>query len=64
MDFFSSLNLSLTSLGNIGAGLGKLDPASIRVLPAYVKWFLSFMMIAGRLELWTAFVLFSRAYWR
>jgi trk system potassium uptake protein TrkH len=64
MDLFSSLNASLISLGNIGLGLGKLDSASLMALPVYVKWFLSFMMIAGRLELWTAFVFFSRAYWR
>jgi trk system potassium uptake protein TrkH len=64
MDLFSSLNVSLISLGNIGIGLGKLNAASVLALPVYVKLFLSFMMIAGRLELWTAFVFFSKAYWR
>jgi Trk-type K+ transport system membrane component len=29
-------------------------------LPWFAKWALSFIMIAGRLELWTVFVLFSR----
>jgi trk system potassium uptake protein TrkH len=64
MDLFSSLNASLISIGNIGLGLGKLDAASVLALPAYAKWFLSFLMIAGRLELWTAFVFFSKDYWR
>jgi trk system potassium uptake protein TrkH len=32
--------------------------------PDYVKWVLSFIMLAGRLELWTAIVFLSRDYWR
>jgi trk system potassium uptake protein TrkH len=65
LDLFSSLNAALLSLGNIGLGLGRLDPAEVFYnFPAYVKLALSFLMIAGRLELWTAFVFFSRDYWR
>jgi trk system potassium uptake protein TrkH len=65
LDFYSSLNLSLISIGNIGLGLGNLSSPEVFLnLPGYVKWFFSFIMIAGRLELWTAFVFFSRDYWR
>ena len=64
-DIFSSLNTALLALGNIGMGLGKAGPGAIfGDLPGYVKWALSLVMIAGRLELWTAFVFFSRDYWR
>ena len=61
----NSLSIALLSLGNIG-----LDPALLNQtaivggLPDYAKWTLSFIMIAGRLELWTAFVFFSKEYWR
>lgn len=64
-DHLNSFSLALITLGNIG-----LDPAAFNLVsvfgyfPDYVKWTLCFIMIAGRLELWTAFVFFSREYWR
>ncbi|MDR0690101.1 MAG: TrkH family potassium uptake protein [Spirochaetaceae bacterium] len=64
-DVFSSLSTALLTLGNIGLGFGLAGPgATFGGLPGYVKWALSLVMIAGRLELWTAFVFFSRDYWR
>ena len=65
IDFFTGLTTGLLTLGNIGLGIGKMGPGSeFSAFPAYVKWGLSFIMIAGRLELWTVFVFFSRYYWR
>ncbi|MDR2102816.1 MAG: TrkH family potassium uptake protein [Treponema sp.] len=65
LDPFSSFNAGLLALGNIGLGLGVFSTGvPLLPLPAYVKWGLSFIMIAGRLELWTALVFFSRDYWR
>jgi trk system potassium uptake protein TrkH len=62
IDLSSSFITALASVGNIGFGMG--TPLVVAAFPSYVKWFLSFVMIAGRLELWTAFVFFSRDYWR
>jgi trk system potassium uptake protein TrkH len=65
LDLFSSLNAGLLTLGNIGLGLGVFGGGPpFPTLPAYVKWGLSLIMIAGRLELWTALAVFSRDYWR
>jgi trk system potassium uptake protein TrkH len=65
LDIFSSLNAALICLGNIGMGLGKPGPFSgVSAFPAYVTWGLSFIMILGRLELWTVLVFFTRDYWR
>ncbi|GAB6392475.1 MAG: Trk system potassium uptake protein TrkH [Treponematales bacterium] len=65
IEVFPALNLALLSLGNIGTGLGTADyGAVIRQLPQWVKWFLCFLMVAGRLELWTVFALFSREWWK
>jgi trk system potassium uptake protein TrkH len=64
-DPFSSLNLALFTVGNVGIGFGTLGLGLIPPdMPDYVKWGLSFGMIAGRLELWTALVIFSPDYWR
>jgi trk system potassium uptake protein TrkH len=65
LDIFSSLNLALLAQGNIGAGLGRSNFGPVIYgLPAIAKVGLCFTMIAGRLELWTVFVLFSRDFRR
>ncbi|MDR1506462.1 MAG: TrkH family potassium uptake protein [Treponema sp.] len=65
LDHISSFNVALISLGNIGLDPGMTGQIEIfAAFPAYVKWFLCFIMIAGRLELWTAVVFLSRDYWR
>jgi trk system potassium uptake protein TrkH len=62
---WDAFNAALASLGNIGLGLGNLNNgAVIAGCPGYVKWGLCLFMIAGRLELWTFFVLFMPEYWR
>jgi trk system potassium uptake protein TrkH len=62
---WDSLNAALVSLGNTGLGLGKMNGgAALASSPGYVKWGLCLFMIAGRLELWTFFVLFMPDYWR
>ncbi len=64
-DPFSAVNAALITVGNIGLGLGHVGPDfNFHHFPSYLKWIFSFVMIAGRLELWTAFIFFSREYWR
>jgi trk system potassium uptake protein TrkH len=64
-DLETSMGAVATSLGNIGPGLGKVGPAEnfMHVKPIG-KWFLSFLMSLGRLELFTILVLFSPAFWK
>ncbi len=64
-DLQSAMGAVATSLGNIGPGLGNVGPAENfhHVHPAG-KWFLSFLMLLGRLELFTVLVLFSPAFWK
>ena len=65
LNHLTSFSLVLISLGNIGLDPGLLEQTAIvAAFPGYVKWVLSFIMIAGRLELWTAIVFLSRDYWR
>ncbi len=64
-DLDSSMGAVATCLGNIGPGLGNVGPVLnfANVAPAG-KWFLSFLMLLGRLELFTVLVLFSPSFWR
>ena len=64
-DLESSMGAVATCLGNIGPGLGNVGPAEnfVHVHPAG-KWFLSFLMLLGRLELFTVLVLFSPTFWK
>ncbi|WP_372775219.1 TrkH family potassium uptake protein [Mangrovibacterium sp.] len=64
-DLNSSMGAVATCLGNIGPGLGNYGPAdNFFHVPAVGKWFLSFLMLLGRLELFTVLVLFSPAFWK
>ena len=64
-DYHTSLGAVATSLGNIGPGFGSVGPAAnFAHIPAGGKWFLSFLMLLGRLELFTIIVIFSPAFWK
>jgi trk system potassium uptake protein TrkH len=64
-DLGSSCGAVGTTLGNIGPGIGVFGPAeSFNQVPAFGKWFLSFLMIIGRLELFTVLILLSPGFWR
>lgn len=65
IDIISSFSAVTASLGNIGPGLGAVGPAAhYQHLPLGAKWLLSFCMLAGRLEIYTVFVLFTRDFWK
>ena len=65
IDLFSSLCTSLSITGNVGVGFGAAGPFNnFSGFPDYLKLFYSLIMIAGRLELWTVFVLFMPEYWK
>jgi len=64
-DILTSLSAALTSVGNVGPGLGAIGPFdSFAHFPSAVKLTLCFAMIAGRLELFTILILFHRDFWR
>lgn len=64
-DIVTSFSTALVTLGNIGPGFGKIGPTvNYAFYPDYIKWFLSFIMALGRLELYTVLVLFTRRFWR
>ncbi len=65
LDFISAIGVSASSLGNIGPALGSVGPIeNYSHLPQMAKWFSSFLMLLGRLELFTVLIIFSPAFWR
>ena len=65
LDLRSAMGAVAATLGNIGPGLGSVGPAANYAhIPGIGKWLLSFLMLIGRLELFTVLVLLSPAFWR
>ena len=64
-DLDTSVGAVAATLGNIGPGIGNVGPAlNFSEIHVAGKWFLSFLMLVGRLELFTVLVLFSPMFWR
>lgn len=65
LDFQTAMGSVVTSLGNVGPGIGGVGPAeNFALIPMPGKWFLSFLMLLGRLELFTVLILFTPYFWR
>lgn len=65
VDFIEALSAVATSISNVGPGIGSVGPSSTFYhLPNSVKWVLSFLMLVGRLELFTITILFTPYFWR
>jgi trk system potassium uptake protein len=66
LDPVSAISGSAASLSNVGPGLGPVigPVGNYSSLNDPAKWVCSFLMLVGRLELMTAYVLFTAAFWR
>ncbi len=65
LDFISAIGGAASSLGNVGPAFGSLSPLSnFNGLPALGKWWCCFLMLAGRLELFTVLILLTPYFWK
>ena len=65
VDFMEALSAVATSIGNVGPGIGKLGPShTFYYLPDTAKWVLAFLMLLGRLELFTIAIIFTPYFWK
>lgn len=65
LDFESAIGAATSSLGNIGPAIGSVSPVdNYNHLSIPAKWFCSFLMLIGRLELFTVLILFTPFFWR
>ncbi len=64
-DMLSGFTASLALIGNIGPGFGLVGPAgNFAFFSPFVKVFFSFIMLAGRLELYTMIIYFTPGFWK
>ena len=65
LDFENAVGVAAASLGNVGPAIGDFGPASnYSELPALGKYWSSFLMLMGRLELFTVLILFTPFFWK
>lgn len=65
LDFESAIGASASSLGNVGPAFGELSPVdNYASLTTFGKYWSSFLMLIGRLELFTVLILFTPYFWK
>lgn len=65
MDFITALSATIACITNAGPGLGAVGPAdNYAALSDLQKWMCAAVMLLGRLEIFTVFILFTPDYWK
>ncbi len=65
LDLMSAFSATFSSVGNVGPTFGTFGPTeNYAHVPAAGKWVLSFLMMAGRLEIFTVLMLFTPYFWK
>jgi trk system potassium uptake protein TrkH len=66
VDNTNAITIALSSMGNVGPTLGtEIGPTmSWAELPTFAKWMCSFLMLVGRLEIFTVLVIFTPGFWK
>lgn len=63
--FLSAIGSTITCISNVGPAIGSVGPIdNFAHIPAGGKVFLSFLMIIGRLEVFTILIILSPYFWR
>lgn len=65
VDLLTAFTAVASCIGNVGPGFGSVGPAeNYAHFSSTGKWVLSFLMMAGRLEVFTVLILFVPTFWR
>jgi trk system potassium uptake protein TrkH len=65
MDYVTAMSSVIASLMNIGPGFGAVGPSeNYAFISDTGKWFLSWNMLVGRLEMFSALVIFYPSFWK
>ena len=63
IDYYSSFSIAISSLNNLGLGLG-LIINNFQLVNQTAKWIIILMMILGRLEIFTFLIVFTPVFWK
>lgn len=65
LDAPSAFGAAATCMGGIGPGFGSVGPASnFFHISHFAKYFLTFLMVIGRLEIYSVLIIFTRSFWQ
>ena len=65
MDLQTGMSSVISALMNIGPGFGEVGPSeNFAEISAHGKWFLAWLMLVGRLEMFSALVLLFPSFWK
>ncbi len=65
MDYITAMSSVISALMNIGPGFGGVGPSqNFAFISDVGKWFLSWNMLVGRLEMFSALVIFYPSFWK
>ncbi len=65
LDFITSIGVAASSLGNVGPSFGQFSPVhNYDSLPSIGKWWSAFLMLLGRLELFTVLIILTPYFWK
>lgn len=63
--FDESFGIAVSMIGNVGVSIGQWGSSGCyAAMPDAAKWVATFVMLIGRLEIFTVLLLFSRALWK
>ncbi len=63
--FDESIGVAVSMIGNVGVSIGQWGSSGCyAAFPPAAKWIATFVMLIGRLEIFTVLLLFSRALWK
>lgn len=64
LSFDEALGTSVSAIGNAGLSLGSLGNGNLHDIPTVSKWYISFLMMVGRLEVFTVLTILLPGFWK
>jgi trk system potassium uptake protein TrkH len=64
LNFEDAFGASASALGNVGPSIGTIGTGNFSHFTAPAKWLMSFLMLVGRLELFTVLILLTPSFWK
>ncbi|HCC53108.1 MAG TPA: potassium transporter [Porphyromonadaceae bacterium] len=64
LTFEEAIGTSISAISNVGPSLGSLVDGNLSTISSVSKWYVSFLMMVGRLEIFTVLTLLLPGFWK